>query len=77
MGQRKYLKRNNVTLIIDLASSVMDKVPSSQFALFCDKFFDNPPIDYKEASGVGNIKKAKVEARRIALQKAFNESEGL
>ncbi len=70
--QKKYLKKNNVSIIISVADTAMQEdMNADDFGAFCDDFFNNTPVEYKEASGSGNIKKANVLKRLEVLTAAY------
>lgn len=67
----KYLKKNNVSVIIKLTEQIiLEDIDAEAFKAFLDDFFENENEDYKEASGVGNVKLSKVNARYEILAKA-------
>ncbi len=70
----KYLRKNNVSVIIKLAEYIMlEDIDAQSYKVFLNAFFTSEHEDYKEASGVGNTKLPKVKARYEILARAAEE----
>jgi len=75
----KYLRKNNVAVIIKLTEVAMEKnIEKSSYKAFLDDFFSDSSGEYqdlyKEYSGSGNVKRVNVEGRFDALLNYFLES---
>ena len=75
----KYLRKNNVAVIIKLTRIAVEKnIDKSSYKLFLDDFFSDSSGEYqdlyKEYSGSGNVKRVNVEGRFDALLNYFLET---
>lgn len=74
----KYLRKNNVAVVVALAQHVMSEgIKAEEYKDFLDMFLPNASEEYKENSGAGNVKRAKVEARYEILKEACFRHFGL
>ena len=60
----KYLRKNNVAVIIKLAEQMLlEGIEAEAYKSFLNEFFSTDNEKYKEHSGSGNVKRVNVEAR--------------
>lgn len=70
----KYLKKNNVCIIVKLAEQMLlEGIEAASYKAFLNEFFVGDNEAYKENSGVGNVKLPKVEARYEIMTKAAEQ----
>lgn len=71
-GTIKYLRKNNVPVILNVAKLAMaEGIEVQSFKAFLDDFFTTENEAYKEYSGSGNVKKVNTQGRLSELTKAY------
>lgn len=69
-AKTKYLRKNNVSCIVKLAEQMMlEGISAKDYKSFLDGFFSSENEEYKEFSGVGNVKRPNVEGRYGVLMR--------
>ena len=68
-SKTKYLRKNNVAVILKLAEQMLlEGIEAEAYNDFLNEFFSTDNEDYKEHSGAGNVKRVNVEARYDILK---------
>lgn len=68
-SKTKYLRKNNVAVILKLAEQMLlEGIEAEAYKAFLNEFFSTDNEDYKEHSGAGNVKRVNVEARYDILK---------
>ena len=69
-SKTKYLRKNNVAVILKLAEQMLlEGIEAEAYRAFLNEFFSTDNEDYKEHSGAGNVKRVNVEARYDILKR--------
>lgn len=69
-SKTKYLRKNNVAVILKLAEQMLlEGIEAEAYRAFLNEFFSKDNEEYKEHSGAGNVKRVNVEARYDILKR--------